>query len=289
MENSPETVITVQSTFFRSVTEAKDFLCEIEAICEFMVCSSCERNMNLQIYRARGNETVVYRCSQCLRRTTLYSTCLLKGSHLKCNEILFLIYGYCIDLRNNQLYNLLNLSEKTIIAFKNKINVGVESIFSSTIEKIGGMGRIVQVDEMAFRRGELVSNPTSEADNESETIWIIGGVMEMTCQEIEDGEKSKFFIKIIENRSIISISESFREFILPSSHIKTDGWAAYPSGIRRCNKLYQMQLTHSIVNHSEGFVYSDGAHTNTVENLWSHVRCSWRARPGVNRTRILNL
>ncbi len=58
---------------------------------------------------------------------------------------------------------------------------------------------------MAFRRGELVSNSTSELNNNRDTIWIIGGILEMTQEEKENGEKSKFFLKTIPNRSTVSI------------------------------------------------------------------------------------
>jgi hypothetical protein len=43
---------------------------------------------------------------------------------------------------------------------------------------------------------------------------------------------------------------------------------------------------HEVVNHSIGFINEDGAHTNQIENLWSHLKQEYRARGGVNHTRI---
>ncbi len=110
-------------------------------------------------------------------------------------------------------------------------------------------------------------------DNQRDTIWIIVGVMEMTQKEIFNEEKSNF-LTIIQERTTVSIANTLKNFVLPGTYIKTDGWAAYPSAIRRCNHLYEMQFLHKIVNHTEGFINSDGTHTNTVENLWSYVLCA---------------
>ncbi len=101
----------------------------------------------------------------------------------------------CIFLRANQLFNLVNISEKSIIAFKNEIVKGIDKLISINIEKLGGLGKTIQMDEMAFKRGELVSNPTSEMDSQRDTIWIIGRVIEITQDELESGQKSRFFLK----------------------------------------------------------------------------------------------
>ncbi len=78
----------------------------------------------------------------------------------------------------------------------------------------------------------------------------------------------------------------FDKYVGDGKLVKTDGWAAYPTAIRRCNGRFGMNLRHEVVNHRIGLVNDDGTHTNTVENLWSHVRCARRNCHGVNRTRI---
>ena len=61
------------------------------------------------------------------------------------------------------------------------------------MEKIGGEGKVIQMDKMAFRKGQLISNPTEKLDHDRTTIWIIGGI-----EEKEEGESNpgKFFIEI---------------------------------------------------------------------------------------------
>jgi hypothetical protein len=43
---------------------------------------------------------------------------------------------------------------------------------------------------------------------------------------------------------------------------------------------------HDVVNHSIGFINEDGAHTNQIENLRSHLKQEYRALGGFNHTRI---
>ncbi len=286
MENLENNQITIKSDFFFSVSLCMEYLVEINAIPEEIECTICDRQMYLQIYREGGHEKIIYRCPQCQKRISIYSLCKLKRSRLACNDVLFITYTFCLDLRINQIYNLVNLGEEAIIFLKKKIINCCQKITESTTTLLGETGRVIQVDEMGFRKGELVTNPTSELDSNRETLWIVGGIMEMTDEEILQNEKSKFFITVVHDRTTITLANIFRSFIAAGTHVKTDGWAAYPSAIRRCNDTFEMNLTHEVVNHSEGFTNADGTHTNTIENLWSHVRSSWRARHGVNRNRL---
>ena len=41
-----------------------------------------------------------------------------------------------------------------------------------------------------------------------------------------------------------------------------------------------------LLNHSVEYVSERGIHTNTIENLWSHVRLYWRARHGVKQDQL---
>jgi hypothetical protein len=41
-----------------------------------------------------------------------------------------------------------------------------------------------------------------------------------------------------------------------------------------------------VVNHSEGFITSDGIHTNNIENVWSRLKSEMSRYRGVKRTEI---
>ena len=67
----------------------------------------------------------------------------------------------------------------------------------------------------------------------------------------------------------------------PGSIIVTDGYPSYPSAVTNFGSR------HEVVNHSIGFMNADGAHTNQIENIWSHLKQEYRARGGINRGRII--
>ena len=43
---------------------------------------------------------------------------------------------------------------------------------------------------------------------------------------------------------------------------------------------------HEVVNHTVGFVNAQGAHTNQIGSLWSHLKHAYRKRGGINKGRM---
>ena len=168
---------------------------------------------------------------------------------------------------------------------RDKLARATVTIIEEIMPRIGGSNRIVEIDEMAFRRGQLVSNPTREVENERDTCWIIGGIQRRLNEDPEELEMA-FFIKIIPNRRAETFRDVIRQHILPNTMILTDSHRSYPAAIEQCNNEYTMNLTHRMVNHSVEYVTVDGDHTNNIENLWSHVRSYWRTRHGVSREQL---
>jgi hypothetical protein len=62
---------------------------------------------------------------------------------------------------------------------------------------------------------------------------------------------------------------------LPGTVIKTDGYPTYPRAIS------EISCIHRVVNHTLGFVSSDGTNTNSIENVWAHLKTDIRTRRGV--------
>lgn len=57
----------------------------------------------------------------------------------------------------------------------------MEQFFS----KVGDVGRVVQVDEIAVARDRIITNSTSAEDSIRDTTWLVGGIE-------EDGEERIF-------------------------------------------------------------------------------------------------
>ncbi len=98
---------------------------------------------------------------------------------------------FLLNTRTNSVYNLLKYTENTYSYFKERILSAISSVYNQSFQKIGGYGRYIQIDKMAFKRGQLVRNPTSE--NDRNIIWIVGAIEEQTPNEIDQNLKQNFF------------------------------------------------------------------------------------------------
>ncbi|XP_044167485.1 uncharacterized protein LOC122951546 [Acropora millepora] len=117
-------------------------------------------------------------------------------------------------------------------------------------EKIGGPGKLVQIDESKigkrkYHRGHVV-----------EGQWVFGGIE-------EDSRKS--FIETVENRTEETLLNLIREWVAPGTVIVSDGWKAYAN-------LWKHGYIHKTVNHSIEFVNKEGFHTNKIEGHWRQMK-----------------
>ena len=139
----------------------------------------------------------------------------------------------------------------------------VRSIFSeireqiaediTTCDKIGGPGTIVEIDEAKFgkrkyNRGRIVDGS-----------WVLGGVQR---------HSKKCFLAVCpqNTRSEAVLLPIIQRYVAPGTLIITDKWKAYVN-------LGRHGYIHEDVNHSQNFVDPEsGAHTNSIEGTWTHVK-----------------
>ena len=138
--------------------------------------------------------------------------------------------------------------------------------------KIGGEGIRVQFDEAAICNGELNPNPSSTLDNKLNVQWLVGSVEEVNCRN--------FVLKLVSNRKVSTILDMFFEHVVPGSIIVNDGYPSYPGAVAKFGSF------HEVINHTVGFVNAQGAHTNQIGSLWSHLKHAYRKRGGINKGRM---
>ena len=123
--------------------------------------------------------------------------------------------------------------------------------------KIGGPGKIAEIDESKFRKRKYHKGRRKDG------VWVFGG--------IERGNKN-CFMRSVEDRSTDTMIPMIKEHVLPGSVIISDCWKAY-------SRLEEEGYVHQTVNHSKEFLNKEtGAHTNTIESTWRAVKTSAETR-----------
>lgn len=145
------------------------------------------------------------------------------------------------------------ISDKTAIDWSSFCREVVVQHIVENRHAIGGIGRTVEIDESKFGRRKY--NRGHHVDGQ----WVFGGIQRDT---------GDCFLVPVDRRDKETLLPIIRDCILPGTTVISDCWKAY-------NTLGDEGYVHLTVNHSVNFVDPDtGAHTNTIESTWRHVKNS---------------
>lgn len=260
----------INSTIFTKIHDLLNFLVDNQVIPQTKQCNinNCTGEQLLIVYNDRNTEALMYRCnkSTCRKKRALLST------NLKITKYLHLMYLLLIGCSYKQLSWAYGVSNATTIKIKSKLRSLYRLYIDDRPIILGGQEIIIEVDETVISRRGLIISPTSTSDTRTDTVWILGA--------IENTPSRNFFLKRIPDRTIESMTAAFNGILREGSVLYSDGHRSYPQVARNLN------LQHSIVNHSVGFVAPDGTHTNNMEGFWAHLKSSMRKEHGVGREMI---
>lgn len=266
MENLDQFLQDINILFTNTEKSIK-LLQTIGCIPQDISCDSCvEAVMKLKKDSSKPNG-VFWKCEDfyCNKKKNFYYVFKNKLPKIKINKILQCAYYYSLKMTNYQVKILTGISEMTYIELK-KIFVKSLLFGMGSQSKLGGENFTIQVDETACNRRRLIVSPTSEEEFIRDTKWVIG----LICEET-----GEIRLGVLEDRTVGSIKLFLDANVISGTVIKTDGYPTYPRAISEINCI------HRVVNHTLGFVSSDGTHTNSIENVWAHLKTDIRTRRGV--------
>lgn len=171
-------------------------------------------------------------------------------SRMTLEEILKLTYWWCQDLDQRQIKHELGLGESTGVDWDSFCREVCEITLLENSEKLGGKGKVVQIDESKFGKRKY------HRGHHVEGQWVFGGIEE---------ESRKCFLVAVEKRDEDTLLPIIQDWIEPGTIIVSDCWKAY-------SKLEAHGYEHRTVNHSVEFVNKDGDHTNKIEGHWRHAK-----------------
>ena len=197
----------------------------------------------------------VWRCRDrgCRRKFNIRRGSFFEGSHLQLWKILCLTYFWSIDCGRSRGLSQLQImkeleigSKKMVVDWKQVCRDVCVSYFLNYPQEIGGVDRVVEIDESLFarrkyNRGRVVPEQ-----------WNFGGY---------DLVDKKGFLVPVPRRDAATLLPSIQQWVLPGTTVHSDMWQAY-------NQLAAIGYQHGTVNHTLHFIDpATGVTTNRVEAM----------------------
>ena len=162
-----------------------------------------------------------------------------------------LTYDILKGVSASDLIEEYSFSSATVADWRQYIREVLVDYIELNSEKLGGPGKIVELDESKF--GKRKHHRGHPVDGQ----WVFGGVERGT---------GKLFMVAVPDRSSETLKTAINEWIVPGTTLYTDCWKGYKN-------LDKEGFAHWTVNHSLYFVDPDtGIHTNTIESMWRHAK-----------------
>jgi transposase-like protein len=220
-------------------------------------CTHCgtvdEKAMRLTV---KGEFKGMYKCRSCRERFTVTLKTMFEGSHIGLRKWFIAIYIFSLHKKgvsSHQLASDLGITQKSAWFLLHRIRQAFGQ------EKTDTLGNVVEIDE-TFMGGESKNKHTSKkVKNER------GGTMHTQQPVLGMRERDGNVIAIVvPNRNKETILPIILNTVEQDSTIMTDEYTAYKD----------LRLTHShfTVNHGAKEYVNHMAHTNGIENFWSHLK-----------------
>ena len=211
------------------------------------------------------------KCTRCGDIESIFKDTIFYKKKKKINDIILLFYlsltktpSTTILLQYCNRYTTKTVSETkqlyheilTKDLIKKQHEVDDKEILSNvydknSIEKIGGRGIIVQIDESKFTKKKYGKGSGEDGK------WVLGGV--------EKTKERKIFMTVVEERTETTLLDIITRNVKQGSVIHTDLWKSY-------NSLKEFGYTHKQVDHRKQFKTKDGVDTNTIEGNWASAK-----------------
>lgn len=221
----------------------------------------CRRHRCPRVLRNEPDRKPYWYCGSCNDRKCVFAGSIFGEIHLPLQQALLLMLGFahgcsyeeatrsCIFSCDDAPLSSATIS-RWFAAFREAVTATALSQLAMG-SKIGGPGRIVQVDEAMigrrkYNRGRLV-----------EGTWVVGMIDDTGDVRLE----------VAKRRDAETLTDIITRNVAIGSEVHSDSWRGYNT-----EYLAWAGLTHKTVNHSREFVAEDGTHTQRIESQWRVLR-----------------
>ena len=238
-------------------------------IADGWICNRCHRQCLVVVQRC--GDGYAYKCGGCKKTFGSRKNSFFDNSNLSLRNIICIIYFFAQNETVSQtLLHLKGLvSRKAIEKYFGFLRLVCWRYSNRTMPKLGGRGVLagtVEIDETCVGR----KRKYNRGFHRGQQSWVFGMV---------DIKTKKCHVQVVPNRTRHTLLPIILEHVERGSRIHSDEAPVY-------HNLTRLGFDHHTVNHSVNYVGWDGTHTNNIENLWSHLKTTFKASRGFQKHKI---
>ena len=212
-------------------------------------CSCCGGELSFVVERSQIHFR--FNCGTCGSSVSIRDGTIFSGSRLKISQIIDLCRAWWKKRSLMEAADVGHTSVQSACSWFSNCRLMCSNWVELEAPQLGGPNKVVEIDEAAFGRRKY------KLGRLKETVWVLGGV---------ERSSRKVFLEIVRDRTARTIIPIIQKWVAPGTTIMTDEFGAY-------RRLGRLGYKHKTVCHKYNFVNPrTGAHTQTIEGLWQHVR-----------------
>lgn len=269
-----ETNITVLARAMPDTWQSVKWCARHRLISNSFMCNRCDVQCSL-ISRSDISDSKTWYCRGCKNKKSIREGSWFAKSHLSLYQIVIIVYCWAHDFPQKDIAREANWinSDTTLVDWCNFCRELCEQWLEENPMEIGGIDEangeplIVEVDESKYFYRKYHRGQWRQGQ------WVFGGV---------ERRSGKCFLVVVPDRRESSLRAATERWVLPGTHIISDGWASYQNINVWANGVY----THSAVIHERNFVDPNDSetHTQNIENLWMRAKRKIRRQFGTSET-----
>ena len=188
----------------------------------------------------------------------------LGKSHLSIQAIMWIVWHFVHNLTEDQCKQYTNIGQKnckTVVKWYAKCREVCETWIWANKPKLGGFGKIVEMDESHFAGAPKYGKGRRLGEDPWENFhkWTFGmaerGSLDCVLKTVHSSRSRSILLPLI------------NESCADGTIFCSDGWKAY---VKLSEKVDLEDTMHFAVNHTNNYVDPDtGAHTQTIEGTWN--------------------
>ena len=260
-------LITLGGRFHDKISTLEWFA-ERRLISNSVNCPTCNELCTLSQYNSQDGFR--WRCFRHNFTQSVRVNSFFEGAKVSLDTAIVLLYCWAADFLQLQIQRETLLSGNSVSIWCTFLRDVCENVIENNPQELGGFDENnepieVEIDESKFFHRKYHRGLWREGH------WVFGA--------IERRSKQCILVEV-PDRAAATLEPIIRRWILPGSHIISDGWAAYANIDQIGNGIY----THSVVVHERHFVDPDhpAIHTQLIENTWMRAKKKLRRQHGTS-------